>query len=187
MYTLCITCNFVSINYSNVCFKTGVHVVRRDPRSHDCGQCCCYTDVLGKDVRWCLCKCRVPVCDNIAPTVPCTGHIGIIWTADGNFVDQFEQLGLRLEPYSSTEFSQHLVDPQLLDVSTYSHSYLHLPHDVISQFSLTCNRNMENCAAMSQMKFTDITHCHVSDILQLYILQYVVLQLHYILFSMCTC
>jgi len=53
-------------------------------------------------------------------------------TADGNFVDQFEELGLRLEPYSSTEFSQQLVDPQLLEVSTYSHSYLHLPHDVIS-------------------------------------------------------
>jgi len=32
---------------------------------------------------------------------------------------------------------------------------------------------MENCAAISQMKFIDITHCHVSDMLQLYILQYV--------------
>jgi len=41
-------------------------------------------------------------------------------TPDGNFVDQFKELGLRLEPYISTQFTQQLVDPQFLEVSLCS-------------------------------------------------------------------
>ena len=38
-------------------------------------------------------------------------------TPDGNFVDQFQELGLRLEPYISTQFTQQVVKQQLLEVS----------------------------------------------------------------------